>query len=100
MKAMTRSDLVIELASLFKDLTHADAESAVDALVEAMSQALIRGHRIEIRGFGSFSVSYRAPRMGRNPRTGASVAIPEKRIPHFKAGKALKEAVEIKLTLQ
>ena len=97
---MTRSDLVIELASEFKDLTHADAELAVDTLVEAMSQALIRGHRIEIRGFGSFSVSYRAPRMGRNPKTGEAVAIPEKRIPHFKAGKGLKAAVDEKLTQQ
>jgi integration host factor subunit beta len=59
-----------------------------------MNDALTRGHRIEIRGFGSFSVNYRAPRMGRNPRSGESVAIPEKRVPHFKPGKALRESVD------
>ncbi len=91
---MTRSDLVEELAVQFGQLTHRDAESAVKALVDAMSNALVRGHRIEIRGFGSFSVSYRAPRIGRNPRSGESVAIPEKRVPHFKTGKALREAVD------
>jgi integration host factor subunit beta len=92
---MTRSDLVEELAARFGQLTHKDAESAVKALVDAMSNALVRGHRIEIRGFGSFSVSYRAPRIGRNPRSGESVAIPEKRVPHFKTGKALRESVDI-----
>jgi hypothetical protein len=55
---------------------------------------LVRGHRIEIRGFGSFSINHSAPRMGRNPRSGESVAIPEKRVPHFKPGKALREAVD------
>jgi integration host factor subunit beta len=59
-----------------------------------MNDALVRGHRIEIRGFGSFSVNHRAPRVGRNPRSGASVAIPEKRVVHFKPGKALREAVD------
>ena len=59
-----------------------------------MSDALVRGHRIEIRGFGSFSINRRPPRMGRNPRSGESVHIPEKRVPHFKPGKALREAVD------
>jgi len=59
-----------------------------------VADALVRGHRIEIRGFGSFTVSHRPPRMGRNPRSGESVAIPEKRVPHFKPGKALREAVD------
>ena len=59
-----------------------------------MGEALVRGHRIEIRGFGSFSVNHRPPRMGRNPRSGEAVAIPEKRVPHFKPGKALREAVD------
>ena len=58
------------------------------------AHALARGHRIEIRGFGSFSINRRPPRMGRNPRSGESVAIPEKRVPHFKPGKALREAVD------
>ncbi|OIQ75959.1 integration host factor subunit beta [mine drainage metagenome] len=91
---MTRSDLVEELAARFGQLTQRDAEFAVKAILEAMNDAMVRGHRIEIRGFGSFTVNYRLPRMGRNPRTGQSVAIPEKRVPHFKPGKALREAVD------
>jgi integration host factor subunit beta len=91
---MTRSDLVEELASRFSQLTHRDAEYAVKTILDAMGEALVRGHRIEIRGFGSFSINRRSPRMGRNPRSGASVAIPEKRVPHFKPGKALRESVE------
>jgi integration host factor subunit beta len=91
---MTRSDLVEELAARFGQLTHRDAEFAVKTLLDAMSDALVRGHRIELRGFGSFSISRRPPRMGRNPRSGESVAIPEKRVPHFKPGKALREAVD------
>ena len=59
-----------------------------------MNDALVRGHRIEIRGFGSFTINRRPPRMGRNPRSGESVSIPEKRVPHFKPGKALREAVD------
>ncbi len=91
---MTRSDLVEELANRFAQLTHKDAESAVKAILDAMGQAMVRGHRIEIRGFGSFTINRRPPRMGRNPRSGESVAIPEKRVPHFKPGKALREAVD------
>ena len=93
---MTRSDLVEELAARFGQLTHRDAEHAVKTILDAMSDALARGHRIEIRGFGSFSISHRSPRMGRNPRNGESVAIPEKRVPHFKPGKALREAVDLR----
>ena len=93
---MTRSDLVEELAERFSQLTHRDAEFAVKTILDAMSDALVRGHRIEIRGFGSFSVSHRPPRIGRNPRNGDSVAVPEKRVPHFKPGKALREAVELR----
>ncbi len=91
---MTRSDLVEELANRFVQLTHRDAEFAVKAILDAMNDALVRGHRIEIRGFGSFSISHRPPRIGRNPRSGESVAIPEKRVPHFKPGKALREDVD------
>ena len=91
---MTRSDLVEELAARFSQLTHRDAEYAVKTLLDAVGEALVRGNRIEIRGFGSFSVNHRAPRMGRNPRSGAAVAIPAKRVPHFKPGKALREAVD------
>ena len=91
---MTRSDLVEELAARFAQLAHRDAEHAVKTILDAMSDALVRGHRIEIRGFGSFSVSRRPPRIGRNPRSGESVQVPEKRVPHFKPGKALREAVD------
>jgi len=91
---MTRSDLVEALTERFGQLTHRDAEFAVKTLLDAMSEALARGHRIELRGFGTFTVNRRPPRMGRNPRSGESVAIPEKRVPHFKPGKALREAVD------
>lgn len=91
---MTRSDLVEELAARFVHLNHRDAEFAVKAILDAMSDAMVRGHRIEIRGFGSFSINRRPPRTGRNPRSGESVAIPEKRVPHFKPGKALREAID------
>ncbi|SDM36327.1 integration host factor subunit beta [Oryzisolibacter propanilivorax] len=91
---MTRSDLVEELAARFAQLTQRDAELAVKTILDAVGDALVRGHRIEIRGFGSFSVTRRPPRMGRNPRTGQAVPIPEKRVPHFKPGKALREAVD------
>jgi integration host factor subunit beta len=91
---MTRSDLVEELAARFSQLTHRDAEHAVKTLLDAMSETLVRGNRIEIRGFGSFSINRRPPRMGRNPRSGESVAIPEKRVTHIKPGKALRESVD------
>lgn len=91
---MTRSDLVEQLASRFGQLTHRDAEFAVKAILDAMNDALVAGHRIEIRGFGSFSINRRPPRIGRNPRSGERVAIPEKRVPHYKPGKALREAVD------
>ena len=91
---MTRSDLVEALAARFSHLTQRDAEYAVKTLFDAIGQALVQGHRIEVRGFGSFSVSHRPPRIGRNPRSGESVAIPAKRVPHFKPGKALREAVD------
>lgn len=93
-KNMTRSDLVEALAGRFSQLTHRDAEFAVKAILDAMGDALVKGHRIEIRGFGSFSVNRRSPRVGRNPRSGESVMIPEKRVPHFKPGKALREQVD------
>lgn len=91
--SVNRSDLVDALAQRFTHLNHKDAELAVKAILEAMNEALDRGHRIEIRGFGSFAVNRRAPRMGRNPRSGEQVAIPEKRVIHFKTGKALREEV-------
>ncbi len=92
--AMTRSDLVALLAERSGQLTHRDAEFAVKTMLDAMSDALARGHRIEIRGFGSFAINRRPPRVGRNPRSGEQVIIPEKLVPHFKPGKALREAVD------
>lgn len=91
---MTRSDLVAQLAERFSQLTHRDTEFAVKTILDAMSDALARGHRIEIRGFGSFSINRRPPRVGRNPRSGEQVVIPEKLVPHFKPGKALRESVD------
>ena len=91
---MTRSDLVARLSERFPQLTLRDTEFAVKTILDAMSDALARGHRIEIRGFGSFSINRRPPRMGRNPRSGEQVVIPEKRVPHFKPGKSLREAVD------
>jgi integration host factor subunit beta len=92
--AMTRSDLVAALAERFATLTQKDTEFAVKTMLDAMSDALARGHRIEIRGFGSFSINRRPPRLGRNPRSGEQVPIPEKLVPHFKPGKALREGVD------
>ena len=91
---MTRSDLVEELAALLPFLMQRDAEQAVKALHDAIVDALVQGQRIEIRGFGSFSIHHRPERTGRNPRSGESVLVPAKRLPHFKPGKALREAVD------
>ena len=91
---MTRSDLVDALAERFSQLAHRDAEQAVRTMFDAMGEALVKGHRIEIRGFGSFTVNHRPARVGRNPRSGERVDIPEKRVPHFKPGKGLREAVD------
>ena len=73
---MTRSDLVERLAERFDQLTQRDTEAAVKAILDAMADALARGHRIEIRGFGSFSINRRPPRIGRNPRSGEQVVVP------------------------
>ena|SRR6218665_1662839 len=97
---MTRSDLVAKLAERFGQLTQRDAEFAVKTILDAMSEALAKGHRIELRGFGSFSINRRPPRMGRNPRSGEQVLIPEKLVPHFKPGKALREAVDTDASVQ
>lgn len=97
---MTRSDLVALLAERFGQLTQRDTEFAVKTILDGMSEALARSHRIEIRGFGSFSVSRRPPRLGRNPRSGEQVVIPEKLVPHFKPGKALREAVDLHVPVE
>lgn len=95
---MTRSELIERLAEHFPQLVAKDAEFAVRTILEAMARTLASGQRIEIRGFGSFAVSYRPPRVGRNPKSGEKVLVPGKRVPHFKPGKDLREQVDLGLT--
>lgn len=90
---MTRSDLIARLAELHPQLLAKDAELSVKVILETLSATLARGERIEIRGFGSFALNYRPPRQGRNPKTGEKVKVPAKYVPHFKAGKELRERV-------
>ena len=90
---MTKSELIARLAQEQQHLRHADVDLAVRMILDSMSQSLADGRRVEIRGFGSFSLHYRAPRIGRNPKTGDSVALPAKYVPHFKPGKQLRERV-------
>lgn len=92
---MTKSELIAKLAARFPQLVAKDADYAVKMVIDAMSDALARGDRIEIRGFGSFALNYRPPRVGRNPKSGDKVHVPEKYVPHFKAGKELRERVDI-----
>ena len=94
---MTKSDLIARLAERFPQLVAKDADFVVKMILDAMSEALAKGDRIEIRGFGSFSLNYRPPRVGRNPKSGDKVSVPEKWVPHFKAGKELRERVDIAL---
>ena len=92
---VTKSELIEELAKKQPHLAQKDVELAVKCILEQMSHALSIGDRIEIRGFGSFSLHYRPPRMGRNPKTGDSVALSPKHVPHFKPGKELRNRVDI-----
>ena len=82
---MTKSKLINLLAAKFSQLVHKDAELSVKSIIDMMSSSLKDKKRIEIRGFGSFSLNYRPPRIGRNPKTGEKVNVPEKIVPHFKA---------------
>lgn len=91
---MTKSELISKLAMRYPQLVTKDAELAVKTILDAMGESLSHGERIEIRGFGSFSLNYRPPRVGRNPKTGGKVSVPEKYVPHFKAGKELRERVD------
>ncbi|MDX9716793.1 integration host factor subunit beta [Thauera sp. WH-2] len=92
---MTKSELIVRLAERFPQLVAKDADYAVKMILDAMTDALARGDRIEIRGFGSFALNYRPPRTGRNPKSGEKVHVPEKYVPHFKAGKELRERVDV-----
>lgn len=91
---MTKSELITRLAGRFPQLVAKDADYAVKMILDAMTASLAAGDRIEIRGFGSFALNYRPPRVGRNPKSGDKVQVPEKRVPHFKAGKELRERVD------
>lgn len=90
---MTKSELIEQLAEMMNHAQSRDIEVAVKELLEQMAQSLQRGERIEIRGFGSFSLHYRAPRTGRNPKTGETVELEGKYVPHFKPGKELRDRV-------
>jgi len=90
---MTKSELIEILSRRQAHLKADDVDMAVKTLLEMMSNALSGGDRIEIRGFGSFSLHFRPPRLGRNPKTGDSVALPGKYVPHFKPGKELRDRV-------
>jgi len=90
---MTKSELIERLAARQTQLSLKDVELVVKSLLEHMAQSLAQGERIEIRGFGSFSLHYRAPRVGRNPKTGQSVNLEGKYVPHFKPGKELRDRV-------
>ena len=91
MKTMTKSELIAKLAERNPRLVARDADEAVNTMLDAMTEALAGGQRIEIRGFGSFRLRARRMKEGRNPKTGETVAVPAKRVPFFKAGKELKE---------
>lgn len=90
---MTRSELIAILAQRFPQLMQKDAEMAVNEIHGAIVATLAEGNRVEIRGFGSFALIYRTPRIARNPKTGEKVAVQGKYVPHFKAGKALRDRV-------
>jgi len=91
---MTRSELIEKLSVQFSQLMHKDAELFVKNILDSMIETLNKGKRIEIRGFGSFSLNKRPARIGRNPKTGEKVEISEKFVPHFKAGKELRSRVD------
>lgn len=92
---MTKSELIERIVSRQSQLSSKDVELAIKIMLEQMSQTLAMGERIEIRGFGSFSLHYRAPRIGRNPKTGQAVRLDGKYVPHFKPGKELRDRVNL-----
>ncbi len=91
---MTKSELIEQLSKQQSHLAFQDVELAVKCILEQMSQSLATNERIEVRGFGSFSLHHRKPRMGRNPKTGDAVSLTEKYVPHFKPGKELRDRVD------
>ena len=97
---MTKSELIDRIAGKQAQLSSKDVELAIKSILEYMSQMLSEGGRIEIRGFGSFSLHYRVPRIGRNPKTGSPVALSGKYVPHFKPGKELRDRVNSSILQQ
>jgi integration host factor subunit beta len=97
---MTKSELIDRIAGKQAQLSSKDVELAIKSILEYMSQILSEGGRIEIRGFGSFSLHYRVPRIGRNPKTGSPVALSAKYVPHFKPGKELRDRVNSNILQQ
>ena len=91
---MTKSELITQLSEKFSQLVHKDAELSVKTIIDSLGNTLSNGGRVEIRGFGSFSLNHRPARLGRNPKTGEKVNVPEKFVPHFKPGKELKMKVD------
>lgn len=90
---MTKSDLIQILSERYGQISARDMEQAVKTIVDHMAETLSTGNRIEIRGFGSFSIRYRPPRLGRNPKTGTRVELGSRYVPHFKPGKGLRDRV-------
>ena len=92
---MTKSELIDKIAAVQGQLSARDIELAVKMILDYMAEALAEGERIEIRGFGSFSLHYRSPRLGRNPKSGEKVELAGKYVPHFKPGKELRDRVNL-----
>ncbi len=91
---MTKSELIEQLSKKQPHLALQDVELAIKCILEQMAQSLATNERIEVRGFGSFSLHHRKPRIGRNPKTGEAVSLTEKYVPHFKPGKELRDRVD------
>lgn len=93
---MTKSELIDAIYLRHHQLQKSDVDAAVNTILAGLSNALANGGRAELRGFGTFELNHRPPRKGRNPKTGESVAVPAKAVPHFKAGRELRERVDYK----
>ncbi len=96
--AMTKSELIERVANRQPEMQLKDIDVAIRNIIENMSKALSNGSRVEVRGFGSFSIRYRKPRVGRNPKTGDSVSLNGKYVPHFKAGKELRDRINASIS--
>ena len=94
---MTKSELIARLNAKFDRYVSLDCQESVSAILDSIAQSLSDGSRVEIRGFGSFSLHHRPARLGRNPKTGQRVDVPEKYVPHFRAGKELRARVNSSL---